>query len=330
VAAGEDTTAAVRDLNRIGASAKANANPRLGDDVLAEVQKTTKAPPRKPVGGSGSPPSVAKPKTEEQLTGSSSKKSRKTARPYNVKPTGTHGAGVPRKPPPVDPNPSPTFTHHQTLEALRTTVAAKLKQLAKQVSKGDLNPMMKDLMRHIGKMPATANNKALLKQFHRIYNKLRDPKFVEDSIAELWEEAARRNITTRAALEGRFGGEAALPKLTKTLDDDAEEFRQLLLNDRPFIDLAFAGDFHGAHAHLFQEFMIDRAVGAGTAKGFRKLIANSTGPDFVPTGGNSARKWWGAFWDGMFDDVHGAGHLNHPETIGRILQDDLGLPRRSP
>jgi hypothetical protein len=329
VAAGEDTTTTVRELNRIGATApnRANANARLGDDVLADIQKTTKAPPPKPVSGSGSPPSVAKPKTEEQLTGSSAKKTRKTARPYNVKPTGTHGSGAPLKAPPVDTlNQSAKFANHQTVAALRTAVGARLGKLAKDTG-GKLNPMMKDIMARIGKMPATANNKELLKQFPLIYKKIRDPKFVEDSIAELWEEAARRQITTRAALEGRFGGEAALPKLEKTLDDDAEAFRQLLLNDRPFLDRAFTNDFHGAHAHLFQEFMIERAFGAGAGARFRKLIAGSTGTDFVPTGGTNTRKWWGAFWDGMFDDLNGAGHLNHPETIGRILQEDLGLPR---
>ena len=338
VAAGEDTTVLVNDLNRIGSNApiKANANPALGEEVLADIKKTTKAPDKPPVKpaadapkrvrGGGSPPSAAKPKTEEDLAGSSAKKSRKTARPANYKPPGAHGSGAAPKVPPVDPlNQSAKFANHQTVEQLRNAVGPRLRNLTYE--KGRLNPMMKDVMDRIAQMPATANNKELLRRFHEIYNKTRDPKFVEDSIAELWEEASKRQITTREVLERHFGGEAALPKLTKTLDDDSEAFRQLLLNDRPFLDMAFTNDFHGAHAHLFQEFMIDRAFGAGAAKRFRKLIAESTGPDFVPTGGNHARKWWGAVWDAMFDDLNGAGHINHPETFGRILQEDLGLPR---
>jgi hypothetical protein len=334
VAAGEDTTVLVNDLNRIGANApiKANANPTLGEEVLADIKKTTKAPDKPPVDaskrvrGGGSPPSAAKPKTEEDLAGSSAGKRRKTARPANYKPPGTHGSGAAPKVPPVDPlNESATFANHQTVEQLRNALGPRLKKLTHE--KGKLNPMMKDVMDRIARMPPTANNKELLKRFHEIYNKTRDPKFVEDSIAELWEEASKRGITTREVLEGRFGGNAALPRLEKTLDDDSEAFRQLLLNDRPFLDMAFTNDFHGAHAHLFQEFMIDRAFGAGSAKRFRKLIAESTGPDFVPSGGSHARKWWGAFWDAMFDDIRGTGHINHPETFGRILQEDLGLPR---
>ena len=328
VAAGEDTTVLVNDLNRIGANApiKANANPALGEEVLADIKKTTKAPDPKRVSGGGSPPSATKPKTEEDLAGSSAKKRGKTARPANYKPPGTHGPGAAPRIPAVDPlNQSAKFANHQTVEQLRSAVGSRLRNLTHE--KGKLNPMMKDVMDRIAQMPPTANNKELLKRFHEIYNKTRDPKFVEDSIAELWEEASKRGVTTREVLEGRFGGNAALPKLEKTLDDDAEAFRQLLLNDRPFLDMAFTNDFHGAHAHLFQEFMIDRAFGAGTAKRFRKLIAESTGPDFVPTGGRHARKWWGAVWDAMFDDLNGAGHINQPETFGRILQEDLGLPR---
>jgi len=334
VAAGEDTTVLVNDLNRIGADApiRANANPKLGDEVLTDIKKTTKAPdppPVKPAGGGGSPPSAAKPKSEEDLAGSSARKRTKTARPANYKPPGTHGAGAAPKVPPVDPlNQSAKFANHQTVEQLRSAAGSRLRKLTHE--KGKLNPMMKDVMDRLAQMPPTANNKELLKRFHEIYNKTRDPKFVEDSIAELWQEASKRGITTREVLEARFGGHAALPKLGKTLDDDAEAFRQLLLNDRPFLDMAFTNDFHGAHAHLFQEFMIDRAFGPGAAKRFRKLIAESTGPAFVPTGGNRPRKWWGAFWDAMFDDLNGAGHINHPETLGRILQEDLGLPRWLP
>jgi hypothetical protein len=111
-------------------------------------------------------------------------------------------------------------------------------------------------------------------------HKTREPKFVEDAMAALWEEAASAQA-----------------------------------------------DHHGAHIHLLQEFLVDRAGGPGTGRLLRKLIAESTGPEFIPKGSNGTRKWWGAFWDAMFDDPHGSGFINHPESLGQILQEDLGLPR---
>jgi hypothetical protein len=336
VAAGEEVATAelVKDINRIGANApiNANANPHLGEEVLADIKKTTKAPEvqvKKPVSGGGSPPSTAKPKTEEELAGSSAKKAKPGARPVNYKPPGAKGgAALPRVPVVDTTNKLAKFANHQSVDALRASAGPRLAKLTN--GRGQLNPMMKDIMDRVGAMPKTATNKELIQRFASIYNRTREPKFVEDAMAALWEEAAQAQKTTREVLAAKYGGEAGLPKLLHTLDDDAEEFRQLLLNEHPFLDVAFASDHHGAHIHLFQEFLVDRAGGAGTGRLLRKLIAESTGPEFVPTGGRGARKWWGAFWDAMFDDPNGRGYINHPESLGQILQEDLGLPRYSP
>ncbi len=331
VAAGEDTAELVKDINRIGANApiRANANPHLGDEVLADIKKTTRAPEvevKKPVSGGGSPPSAAKPRTEEELAGSSAKKAKPGARPVNYKPPGAKGGAALPSVPVVDTtNTLAKFANHQSVDALRASVGPRLAKLTN--GRGKLNPMMTDIMDRLGGIPKTAGNRELIQRFPTIYNRTREPKFVEDAMAALWEEAAKGQRTTREVLAAKYGGEAGLPKLLHTLDDDAEEFRQLLLNEHPFLDAAFASDYHGAHIHLFQEFLVDRAGGPGTGRLLRKLIAESTGPEFVPTGGRGARKWWGAFWDAMFDDPNGRGYINHPESLGQILQEDLGLPR---
>jgi hypothetical protein len=247
----------------------------------------------------------------------------------------------PPHPPPIKDllNTDATFAEYKTEEELRKALHVKthhkegdpfnLADMKSGVT--EANPMMKDLQEVIrkGLVPDTPNNRLLLEKIKKVYEATRDPKFVEESIVELWKEAGKRRMTVRRALEDRMapGG-----KVSNILGEtDADQFRKIIGQPEPIRDLYFASDVHGAHTHMFQEYMVDRILGPGEGRRFRMLISKATGPNVAETAwGKKERPFWSAVWDALFDDGFGKGHINHPETLGRVLQDKLGLPRWTP
>jgi hypothetical protein len=257
-------------------------------------------------------------------------------------PTGHATEPTPKMPvelPPIKDllNTEAAFAEYKTEEdlrkALHTPSGNKTRPNLVDMKGGvkDVNPMMADLKKVIenGLVPDTPTNRELLAKIEKVYAATRDPKFVEESIVELWKEAGKRRITVRRALEDQMAPGGKISNITKTLD--AEEFRKVIRQPEPIRDLTFASDVHGAHTHMFQEYMVDRILGPGEGRRFRMLISKATGPEVAETAlSGRKRPFFSAVWDALFDDGFGMGHINHPETLGRVLQDKLGLPRWTP
>jgi hypothetical protein len=300
VGAGEDTNALVRELNAMGRT-RGRAN--LGDEALRDIKATTKV--RAAATAADAIPAAD---TLNQL-----------ARPVVYK----------------------------TAAELEAGLGGAIRSAGLRHGVDDLNPMMRDLLRTLtGKPDATLADLAklakdvtlnkegrdLLKQLPKAYAALRDPAAAERAAARVFKHAAGRKppITTREALEELVGG--GTPVEVKVLEEDIERFRKVIAGDPPFRDLAFAADHHGAHTHMFQELIVDEALGGkGAGRAFRKLIARVDGPAVAETTlSGRPRPFWSAVWDALFDDFGGTGHLNDPESIGGLLQTHLGLPRWEP
>jgi hypothetical protein len=195
--------------------------------------------------------------------------------------------------------------------------------IAGMTSGNSPEPLMQALLAALPRVPGgNAVNQELLGMMNDIYRVTRSPQMVEDAIVRLWQEAGRRKQTVRATLEALV--DQPIQSITGELT--AAHLR------RPggLRDLSFAADHHGAHIHMFHDYLIDSAFGRGTAARFRKLIANSTGP-FITDPGRATlqRPFWSHFWDAFFDVPDGA-HINRPEVLGKVLQQNLGLPRWAP
>jgi hypothetical protein len=191
------------------------------------------------------------------------------------------------------------------------------------------NPMMADVMEAIeaNRAQIIKDNPGLVENLERAYPKIRDPKFVEDAIVDLWKEAGRRKITPREVLEQRMGGR--FTDIRKELPGD--QFRAAIAKPDPIRDLEFAQDRHGAYTHMFQEYLVERALGPGKGRELRQQIARAKGPDVIEKANSKKpRPFFSAVWDGMFDDGFGVGHINRPETLGWILQERLGFPQWTP
>ena len=300
---GEDTDDLRRELNALG---KTKGRGTLGDEALAEVKATTKA-------GKATKPAAKV----------------KGAKPA---PAGDalHGVGLPRKPtPPVA---------YATSKEMAAGLGKALSEGKVLGGTKELNTMMADFLKSVtGKANATLDDLAkvakttkdpearrLLEAMPKAYRAIRDPKHIEKVAAEVWEFAAKNNITTREALEAMVGGAVDMRKITS----DAK-FKDIIMQPESFRDLDFAADFHGAHTHMFQELLIDRALGKGSGRAFRQNLALADGPSVMING--NRKDFWAGAWDGMFDElVDETAHINRPEVLGKFLQEHLGLPRWAP
>jgi hypothetical protein len=162
-------------------------------------------------------------------------------------------------------------------------------------------------------------NRELLDMIEEVWRIRRNPKHIEDAMAAVWAEASRTQKSTAEALESLLGGH-----LTEVR---GELTRKHLQADSPFLDLAFAADFHGAYIHAFEEFMLNR-VKPGLGTRYRKAVGNAHGPA-VPLPDGRSKEFWRAAWDAVVD-VDVGENFNRAEVLGRILQKHLGLPRWVP
>jgi hypothetical protein len=163
-----------------------------------------------------------------------------------------------------------------------------------------------------------AENAAFVADLKRVYWAQRDPEQVLDPIVEIWQRAAVNRTTTREALESMFPGG---PNHVYDIPLGGDLTRDVLLRKGPFRDLVFADDVHGAHTHMFPELLTARVLGSvDAASRFRQRIGESSG--FTV----DKKSLWRSIWNAVFDTTDG-GHINTPETLGKILQEDLGLPR---
>jgi hypothetical protein len=174
---------------------------------------------------------------------------------------------------------------------------------------------------------------AFADQVQRYYDAVEDPQFLEDAMADLWEQARLHDRTVADELEHILGGPDPqlnrfrnTPKLSR--EDAIEEFRRAVADARVLVDLRNAHDYHGSHTHAFHQYLGDRLFGAGEGLRFRLRIAALTGPGLTirPGGANSyVKPFWSRVWDQLFD---AEGHsLHSPEILGKILQHALDFPR---
>ena len=187
---------------------------------------------------------------------------------------------------------------------------------------GKSNGTLADLAK-VAKTIKDPEARRLLEDMPKAFKAIRDPKHMEKVAAEVWEFAAKNNLTTREALEAMLGGAIDMREITS----DAK-FRNIIMQPATFRDLDFAADFHGARTHMFQELLIDRALGKGSGRAFRQNLALADGP-MVKIGGKE-REFWAGVWDALFDDAVDTMHINGPGLLGRYLQQRLGLPRFAP
>jgi hypothetical protein len=95
--------------------------------------------------------------------------------------------------------------------------------------------------------------------------------------------------------------------------------------DAPIRDLAFANNPHGAYTHMFQEWLIDRALGPGEGRRFRQWLAELKDLPTVTSFGSRKREFFAAAWDSLFDE-YDSGHINTPEALGELLWEHGGFP----
>jgi hypothetical protein len=354
---GKDGSLIVAELNDFGRR-RGLKNLNLGDRARDEIEAAERAaksgakapkpvepPPKAPKPAEPAPPKK-KPtsaketaKDEYEKVADKPKQKKKKGKGSEAEPE--HGAKGPPRPP---PRPTTTQTtgelapivdtlHGQGLvgtfdPAMQYTSSAALRADVRRLIAGMTSgtaeePLMTALRQALPRVPrGNPTNRELLGVLEDVYRITRDPQLVEDAIVRLWQEAGRRKQTVRQTLEQLVGG----PIQDITGELTAAHLRQ----PGALRDLSFAADFHGAHSHMFQEYLIDFHLGRGTTARLRRNIANSTGP-FIndPTRRGIQRPFWSHVWDALFD-VPDGNHINRPEIIGKVLQQNLGLPRWRP
>lgn len=174
-------------------------------------------------------------------------------------------------------------------------------------------------------LPDTPALRRFKLELPRVWAKIRDPDFVFQVMREVRQEATRLGTSDRAALRRLVAGRDAPHPVYPGRDTfqlpDAE-FRAVAQRPEPFVDYMFANNEHGAYTHMFQELVVDRALGRrGGGSQFRQAIARLEGSVEVPIKGMPTRiELWDLAWQATFDDLGGRGHINHPETLGPVLR----------
>jgi hypothetical protein len=302
VTAGEDTAAAVKELNALG---KAHNAPDLGEqvrnDIRAEQKGARAASETEGAGSRAHEPEGRKPRDDphEPAGGGS--------RTQGAKTTAAH---VPRR---------PVGSVYNTVDEFRAAVNKALKPFKGRAANQEwteLAPVLKEAR-------VIAANQDLVKDLERVHQALRDPDLIEQVMVEVWERAARDGITTEEALV-RMAGRGKKPPVIKRDTLSPKRFKQVIEADTMFIDEWFKTDFHGAYSHLFQELVVAKKLGGmDAARNFRHLIAAATNP----AEGNVKIPFFAKVWDALFDS-YDAVNLNSPEGLGPILHAHLGLPGR--
>jgi hypothetical protein len=307
MAAGEDGSELIAKLNRLG---EEKGLGKLGDQIADDARKTAKAKPPEP--------HVSKP-----------------SEPHGGGPHEPHGGG-PREPhdphattahEPRKPTPHGDLTAEELAKVKSYSSADAVKDATKKAFEKlgnkatGVNPEYDVLQTVIGSIKRDDNGKRLLGIYKQYHATVRDPEAAAEFCAAIWKRAADKHITTLEALEELVPG-GRTPHIV-----NGELTKVDLLEDSPFIDMAFNGGDHGTHTHLFMEGLIDFKHGAGKGREIRHMIARSEGRGIPRGPGQPDKEFYGVFWDAMFDE-YDRGHLNSPEGLQAVLEEHLGFPRR--
>ena len=291
VAAGEDGSELIAKLNRLG---EEKGLGKLGDQVADDARKTAKVKPPEPHGGG----------------------------PRDPHDPHTTTAHEPRKPTPHGDLTAAELAKVKTYSSADAVKDATKTAFGKLGNKATgVNPEYDVLQTVIGSIKRDDNGNKLLGIYKQYHATVRDPEAAAEFCAAIWQRAADKHITTLEALEELVPGGRA-PQIV-----NGELTKAELLQDPPFIDMAFNGSDHGTHTHLFMEGLIDFKHGAGKGREIRQMIARAEGKAIPRGGGKPDKQFYETFWDAMFDE-YDSRHLNSPEGIQRVLEQHLGFPRR--
>jgi len=291
VAAGEDGSELIAKLNRLG---EEKGLGKLGDQVADDARKTAKVKPPEPHGGG-------------------------PRDPHDPHATTAH---EPRKPTPHGDLTAAELAKVKTYSSADAVKDATKTAFGKLGNKATgVNPEYDVLQTVIGSIKRDDNGNKLLGIYKQYHATVRDPEAAAEFCAAIWQRAADKHITTLEALEELVPGGRA-PQIV-----NGELTKAELLQDPPFIDMAFNGSDHGTHTHLFMEGLIDFKHGAGKGREIRQMIARAEGKAIPRGGGKPDKQFYETFWDAMFDE-YDSRHLNSPEGIQRVLEQHLGFPRR--
>jgi hypothetical protein len=292
----------LEELDAIGA---AKNKPRLGEQTLKDLQSTPhpKPPAR--------PPTAYEP---EPRTDHPKPPARRST-PYE--PTVPRRT-VWRKPP---------GGLYDTVDAFADAVDGPLGALKHGL--GHVNTEWEELAKldwaKLGKMdPAKTRLWADIK---KVFAARRDPARIKKLLVRIYTEAGHEGVPPQVWLERHFGGASGMPAL---LDEDLapEAFRDALGHDKPAIDYALASTGHGAYVHMFDELIVEDALGSReAAREFRQSIARVKGPAKVVARGDGKtyeKKFFGQIWDALFDsgDID---TINNADSLGEILVKYLGF-----
>ncbi|HEY1516371.1 MAG TPA: hypothetical protein VGF91_08125 [Solirubrobacteraceae bacterium] len=337
-AAGRDTDAAVKSLNKVGedlgagdlGTQAATTGRRTGRGASTEADK----PPTP-----DAPTSTAKkPPTDEPTPRPSDEPAPRTDRP---------SGRVPAPPAPV-------------IEELVLGYGSRAEVVA-DVEKG-FAEIQRDMPRswQLVKDALKANdgeaNREILGLVDKYMGALRNPKHWAAVMGDAWELAAKMpKPDIREALlqlaKKRLGASLIVPKKVFM---GGEFFEEYVRSGRPLVDQYFKGKAHGELAHLMQDLVLDKAFGAGTSSSFRRLLGRAEGEvtvwtqgaksntvELTPFGRHSRAKANTTFlegetkmrtgdyvWRWTYDLLYEAEDLRRlpqPEAIGPKLDELLGL-----
>jgi hypothetical protein len=274
-AAGSDTDAAVKALNKVGEELGAG-------DLGTQAAKTG----RRARAGAGDKPPATEPAPGGSGSGSKPPHDPPTKPPPDRPPTDPPG----RRPGPRDEHTPPSGGRpsgvHPPVPVIEELVlgygsrAEVVKDVAKAMGEiqGDM-PRSWQLVKDALIANGGRNNRKILALVDKYMGALRDPKHWAEVIADVWEAAGKMpNPDFRKALlelaERRLGTPLKMPN--RVFQGD-EFFQQYVKGGRPLIDTYFQGKAHGDLSHLLQDLVLDKAFGAGKSAEFRQLLGRAEG-----------------------------------------------------
>jgi hypothetical protein len=259
-----------------------------------------------------------------------------------------------KKPPPEDYGPAPhqveivldegtpkretrtgggpkTRKHHAIVAELRQAVRKALRKLYKQ-GRAEQAGKPRDIDTLIARIET--HDPAFAKDVRRYDEALENPRWVEEQMAHLWEQARKHGRTPAEELEHSLGSDRLGvnefrndPQL-RGLAEVEDFHKRAMKNPAPLVDMTSAGDAHGAHTHAFQQYLGDRLFGRGKGLEFRLRLADVKGPArTVRPGQDDAYQepMYAQVWDELFDSR--GSDMHSPEDLGPILQEHLDFPR---
>ena len=276
-AAGRDTEAAVKALNKVGEdlgagdlgtqAANSGRRARSGASATADKPPTPDAPTS----------TAKKPATTDEPT----LKPGEQPRPKPDEPTTTPKADEPtprtERPSGEIHAPAPVIEELALGYGSRAEVVKAVKDALEEI-RGAM-PRSWQLVKDALQANGGEANAKILGLVDKYMRAMRNPQHWAEVMGDAWEIARKMpNPDMREALlqlaSKRLGAPLEIPK--KVLEG-GEFFKQYAASGRPLIDPFFKGKAHGELTHLIQDLVLDKAFGAGTSASFRRLLGQAEG-----------------------------------------------------